>query len=67
MIRMVATVDNVYLSFNRPSHLWKIRVTSPDHEAVGEYTLIADDENKAAAEGLRLYSVAFDPEPPLDV
>jgi hypothetical protein len=62
MIRAQATVDNVEIG-GKPSHVWRVHVTSPDTKVEVHYTIIEDDENKAAMEGIRHFCEVMDPGP----
>jgi hypothetical protein len=63
MIRAQATVERVELQHGQQSHLWRVHVTSPDTKVETYYTLVADDENKAAREGIRRFCEMLDPLP----
>jgi hypothetical protein len=68
MMKAQATVDRFVFPSGMPSKsMWKVYVSDPSHEHRRDYTIIADDEDAAAKEGLRRFQAELDPEPHLDV
>jgi hypothetical protein len=44
----------------RPSHLFDVHVEGGEPLVKAEYTIIADDEDEAAREGLKRFQKAYD-------
>jgi hypothetical protein len=64
---MKATVDNHPLPGGRPSHLFDVHVEGGDPPAKAEYTIIANDEDEAAREGMKRFQKAHDKTPMPDI
>jgi hypothetical protein len=62
MIRAQATVEQVHLPSGKSS-LYRVHVTSPDTKVEAHYTIIEDDEDKAAMEGIRRFCEMIEPPP----
>jgi hypothetical protein len=57
---MKCTVDNHLMPGGRPSHLFDVHVEGGEPLVKAEYTIIADDEDEAAREGLKRFQKAYD-------